>query len=94
MILSRLTHYIRAVAAYLKVVRRRKPSSAEGTRGGRAREGDYSPSRKGGFGGPLPRIFLNFERFCVRFNGGFRRFGPDFCRFGHNLLLEKIFLVA
>ena len=34
----------RAVAAYLKVVRRRKSSSADGTRGGRAREGDY-PSR-------------------------------------------------
>ena len=35
---------IRAVAANLKVVRRRKPSSAEGTKIGRAREGDYSPS--------------------------------------------------
>ena len=30
---------------------------------------------------------------CV-FNGVFMRLGPDFSRFGHNLLLEKIFLVA
>ena len=30
----------RAVAAFLKVVRRRKSSSADSTRGGRAREGD------------------------------------------------------
>ena len=36
--------YFRAVAAYLKVVRRRKSSSANGTRGGRARDGG-SPSR-------------------------------------------------
>ena len=36
-------HHYRAVAAYLKVVRQRKPSSAEGTRGGRAREGDIIP---------------------------------------------------
>ena len=56
----------RAVAAFLKVVRRRKPSSAEGTRGGRAREGDYSPLVRG-FGGPPPRKVLNFERFYVRF---------------------------
>ena len=30
---------------------------------------------------------------CV-FNGDFICLGPDFNRFGHNLLLEKIFLVA
>ena len=30
---------------------------------------------------------------CV-FNGGFMRLGPDFSRFGHDILLEKIFLVA
>ena len=35
----------------------------------RHERGDYSPSRKGGFGGPPPRKFLNFERFYVRFNG-------------------------
>ena len=48
----------RAVAAYLKVVRRRKPSSAEGMRGGRAREGGSFPLSLGGFGGPPPRIFF------------------------------------
>ena len=41
---------IRAVAAYLKVVRRRKPSSAEGTRGGRAREGMIPPLVRGVWG--------------------------------------------
>ena len=50
----------RAVAAYLKVVRRRKPSSAKGTR-----RGLFSLSL-GGLG-PPPRKFLNFERFYVRF---------------------------
>ena len=34
---------------------------------GRAREGEYSHSRKGGLGGSPPRKFLNFERFYVRF---------------------------
>ena len=47
----------RAVAAYLKVVRRRKSSIAVGTRGGVIRGGR----------GPPPRKFLNFERFYVRF---------------------------
>ena len=47
----------RAVAAYLKVVRRRKPSSAEGTRGGRAREGGLFPLSLGGFWGSPPRFF-------------------------------------
>ena len=28
------------------------------------------------------------------FNRFFMRLGPDFSRFGHDLLLEKIFLVA
>ena len=41
----------RAVAAYSKVVRRKKSSSAEGTRWGRAREEDYFPLSKGGSGG-------------------------------------------
>ena len=30
---------------------------------------------------------------CV-FNGFFMHFGPDFCPFGHDLLLEKLFLVT
>ena len=44
----------RAVAAYLKVVRRSKPSSAEGTRGG------LFPLSLGGGVGGLPREF-----FCI-----------------------------
>ena len=28
------------------------------------------------------------------FKGGFKRLGPDLSRFGHNLLLEKMFFVA
>ena len=46
----------------------------------------------GGFWGTSPKIFLNFERFYVRFNGVFMRLGPDFSRFGHDLLLERYFL--
>ena len=83
----------RAVAAYLKVVRRRKPSSAEGTRGERAREGGRGSL--GGFGGPPPRKLS--ASMCV-FNGGFLRLGPDYSRFGHkdiscrvrNRMLDKI----
>ena len=56
--------------------------------------GGLFPVSLGGFGRPLPRKFLNFERFYVSFNSFFMRLGPDFSRFGHNLLLEKIFLVA
>ena len=56
-----ITPLYRAVAAYLRVVRRRKPSSAEGMRGG------LFPLSLGGFWGPPPRKFLNFERFYVRF---------------------------
>ena len=56
----------RAVAAYLKVVRRRKPSSADGTRGGEHERGIISPLVRG-FGGPSPRKFLNFERLFMRF---------------------------
>ena len=47
-----------------------------------------------GVWGPPPRKILNFERFNMRFKWGFMRLGPDFSRFGHNCLLEKIFLVA
>ena len=74
------------------MVRQRKPSSTEGTRGGRAREGDYSPSRKGGVWGASLEIILSAS-ICV-FSWGFMRLGQDFSRFGHNLLLEKIFLVV
>ena len=46
----------RAVAAYSKVVRRKKSLSAEGTRGGRAREGRLFPLSSGV--GGLPREFF------------------------------------
>ena len=68
---------VRAVAAYLKVVRRRKPSSAEGM------TGESTRGLGGGGWGPPPGKNLNFERFYVRFNGVFMRLGPDFSRFGH-----------
>ena len=55
----------RAVAAYLKVVRRRKRSSAEGTRGGEHERG-VIPLSLGVFWGLPPRKVLNFERFYVR----------------------------
>ena len=56
--------------------------------------GGIIPSLVRGVWGPPPRKFLNFERFYVRFQLGFKRLGPNFSRFGHNLLLEKIYLVA
>ena len=62
-------------------------------RKGESMRGGISPSYQG-VAGPPPRNFLNFERFYVLFKWGFMRLGPDFSRFGHNLLLEKIFLVA
>ena len=69
-------------------------------REGESMRGGLFPLSLGGFGGP-PReiLFLNFERFYVRFNGGFLRLGPDFSRFGHkdiscrvrNRMLDKNF---
>ena len=94
----------RAVAAYLKVVRRRKLSSAEGTRGGEHEgEGDYSiiPLLLGGGGlGASPEEIFEFcALLCAFLMGGFKRLGPDFSRFGHkdipfrvrNRMLDKIF---
>ena len=75
----------RAVAAYLKVVRRRKSSSADDTRGERARE--RTPPLFRGVRG-LPRE--NFE-FLALLCGFFMRLGPDF---SHDFLLEKTFLGA
>ena len=46
----------RAVAAYLKVVRRRKSSSADGTRGGELERGTPPPLVRGVRGSP-PRKF-------------------------------------
>ena len=67
----------RAVGAYLKVVRQKKPPSPDCMRKGESTRG-----------GPPPRIFLNFKLFDVRFNG-FLCFGPDFSRFGYDLLQKK-----
>ena len=53
---------VRAVAAYLKVVRWKKPSSAKGMREESTRGGALSP---GGWGSPM-RFFFNFEHYCVR----------------------------
>ena len=47
----------RAVAAYLKVVRRRKSSSADGTRGGEHERGIISPLVRGVWGAFPEKIF-------------------------------------
>ena len=72
----------RAVAAYLKVVRRREPSSAEDTRGG------LFPLSFGGFRG-LPREKKNLSASLCVFNG-------FLCVLDQILvvLVTKIFLVA
>ena len=57
----------------------------------KTREGGLIPLSTGGFRG-LPHV-LNFGRFYVHFKWGFMHLRPDFSLFGHNLLLEKIFLV-
>ena len=63
----------RAVAAYLKVVRRRKPSSAEGTRGESMRGGLLHLSL-GGFGASPENIFEFWALLCAILMG--------FCAFG------------
>ena len=79
-----MTLYYRAVTAYLKVVRQRKSSSADGKRGGE-QERVIIPPLVGGGWGPPRDFFLNFERFCVRYNEGF---------YALAVLVTKIFLVA
>ena len=51
------------------------------------------PLSSGGFQRSPPRKFLNFGRFYVRFNGVLCVLDEISVVFGHNLLLEKIFLV-
>ena len=82
-------HPCRTVAAYLKVVRRRKPWSAEGTGGGRAREGDYSPLVRGVWGASPEKSFEFWALLCA-FLMGF------LCVWDQILvvLFTKIFLVA
>ena len=72
----------RAVAAYLKVVRRKKPFHAEGTRGGEHERGIILPLVRGVRGPPL-RNFLNFERLYVRFNVVLCVWDHNFSHFGH-----------
>ena len=79
----------RAVAAYLKVVRRKKPSSAEGMRGGEYERGISPPLVRGVLGASPRDFFLILSASMCVFNGGFMRLGPDFSR-----LVTKIFLVA
>ena len=57
---------LRAVAVYFKVVRRRKPSSAEGTKGWRALEGYHSTLSLGLplHPPPSPEIFLILALLC------------------------------
>ena len=74
-------YHSRAVAAHLKVVRRRKQSSAEGMRGGESTRRGLFPLSLGGFGGPLPPPPP--PRFNGRFNVDFMRLTPDFSAFGH-----------
>ena len=67
-----------AVPAYLKVVRRKKSSSADGTRGERAREGDF-PSYQGGGGiGGLPRENFEFLALLCAFLMGLYAFWTRF----------------
>ena len=67
----------------------------EGTRGGiippLVREGGGGG---GGLGGAPQRLFLILSASTCVFNVFFLCLGPDFSRFGHDPLLEKIFLVA
>ena len=69
------------------MVRRRKSSSADSTRGGRARDGDSLV--RGGRGSP--REISEFLALLCASLMGFMRIGPDF---SHDFLLEKIFLGA
>ena len=60
----------------------------------KTQEGGLIPLSTGGLGG-LPQVFflISGASMCV-FNGVFMHLGPDFSPFGHDLLLEKIFLVT
>ena len=67
---------VRAVAAFLKVVRRRKSSSADGMRGGEHERGE---STRGGFSlGGIPRENFKFSALLYAFLMGFYAFGARF----------------
>ena len=61
---------------------------------GENKRGGLFPSGKGCLR-RLPRYFFFILSASIRvLMGGYMRFGQDFSRFGHDLLLEKIFLAA
>ena len=57
-------------------------------REGESTRGGIFPLSLGGFGGPPPRFFLNFERFFVRFKCGFYAFETSF----HSFWSQRYFL--
>ena len=74
---------------YFKVVRRRKPSSAEGTKGWRARMGNHSTLSLGG----LPRYFFLILSVSTVVLMDFNAFGTRLQSLWIMFLPEKIFLV-
>ena len=60
----------------------------------KTREGGLIPLSTGGFRGSPPSSFLILGASMCVFNGVFMHLGPDFSPFGHDFLLEKIFLVT
>ena len=82
----------RAVAAYLKEVWRMKPFSAEGTWGGEQERGIFPLLSEGFWDSPPIFFFFEFWAHLCAFKCVFMRLGPNFSRFGHDFLPEKIFL--
>ena len=60
----------------------------------KTQKGGLIPLSTGGFRGSPPSFFLILGASMCVFNGFFMHSGPDFSPFGHDLLLEKIFLVT
>ena len=60
----------------------------------KTREGGINPPLDRGVKGVSPKLFLNLGASMCVFNGVFMHLGQDFSPFGHDLLLEKIFLVT
>ena len=60
----------------------------------KTQEGWLIPLSTGGFRGFPPSFFLILGASMCVFNGIFMHLGPDFSPFGHDILLEKIFLVT
>ena len=60
----------------------------------KTREGGLIPLSTGGFRGSAPIFFLILGASMCIFNEIFMHLRPDFSPFGHDLLLENIFLVT